>query len=473
MYADKFAICMVREKDLSETGVSSWVPSLAGEGPIYQRIIDAIIEARASGVLRPGDRLLPQRVLAERLGVDLATVTRAFSEARRRNLIDAASGRGTFVTARGIEAPILDLGMNIPPAPFGIALPALIRAGIDTLLKRSSAEALLSYHPGPGSAAERGAAALWLEAAAGERPASDRIAVGSGAQALLTAVLLSQCREGDTVLADALTYPGFIGLARTLRLKLVGVEADAEGMRPDRLEAAAKQGARLLYLNPTLHNPTTLVMPEQRRLDIARIARRAHLTIIEDDPYRPLLGTEVPSSFLALAPDIAFHVATLSKCLSPFLRTAFLAAPSAEALEGVASALRSVTLMAPPLMTSLAAEWVRNGTAAEIVTGVRTEIAARHAIAAALLSGNTHLHAAGFHAWMELDEGQNAASVVETARSRGLAVNSAADFLVGGAAPEAIRIALGAVESRDRLVEALTKLAALVRNLGSQEGAFV
>lgn len=441
-----------------------WIPDLGRQsGPIYLRIVDALAEARASGALRPGDRLPPQRELARRLAIDLTTVSRAFAEARHRNLIDAAVGRGTFVTARGDEAPILDLGMNIPPAPAGLSLPGLIRSGVDAILRRSSAEALLSYQSGPGSPAERGAAALWLQRAAGERLPLDRVGVGAGAQAVLTAVLLTLARPGDAVLTDALTYPGFIEAARMLGLRPVGVEADAEGMRPDRLAAlAGAHRARLVYLNPTLHNPTTLVMPEARRREIVARARAAGLLVIEDDPYSPLLDDAAPPAFLALAPDLTYHVATLAKSLSPFLRTAFLAAPSAGALAGVAQALRSVTLMAAPLMTNLAAEWVRSGVAAQIVAAVRAEVKLRQALAARILPGHMRAHPHALHVWLELRNDAAAARIADTARARGLAVRPAIDFAVGPLPAEAVRISLGAVESRDKLAEALGKLAAMV-----------
>jgi DNA-binding transcriptional MocR family regulator len=460
---------------MNERFEAVWVPALTDRsGPIYLRIVEAIAEARAEGVLRPGDRLLPQRELARRLAIDLTTVTRAFSEARRRNLIDATAGRGSFVTARGEETPILDLGMNIPPPPLGFNLPALIRSGIDAILRRSSAEALLSYHPGPGSPAERGAAAIWLERAAGGRLPLERVAVGAGAQAILAAILLSETAEGDAVLMDALTYPGFAALVRDAGRRPVGVEADGEGMLPGRLSAlAGEHAARLVYLNPTLHNPTVLVMPAGRRRDLAMTAERAGLRIVEDDPYRPLLGEAAPPAFLSLAPRATFHVATLSKSLSPFLRTAFLAAPSAAELDGVARRLRGLTLMAPPLMTSLAAEWIRSGTADGIVAGVRAETAARHAIAAAVLPPSARMHAAGFHAWMELAPGRSAERLVAGARAQALAVSPATDFAVADDPPEAIRIALGAIDSRERLRDALAKLAGTMRQASPAGGALV
>lgn len=440
----------------------SWLAAVgAGGGPIYLRITEALADARASGLLQPGDRLPPQRDLAQALGVDLTTVTRAFMEARRRNLIEAAPGRGTFVTPGGSDEPVLDLSMNIPPAPLGISLPALIRNGIDGLLKRSSAEALLSYHPGPGSPSERAAGSHWI-AGEGERPAVGRMAVGSGAQALLVAAVLTYSREGDVILTDMCTYPGLIALTRALGRRLVGVPGDADGMLPDVLEMQARHcSARLVYLNPTLHNPTTLVMPQTRREEIAATARRLGLTIVEDDPYSKLLPG-APPSLLSLAPDVTIHVVTLAKCVSPFLRTAFLVAPDAEAAERIAAALRGITQMAPPLMTGLAAEWIRNGTAGEIAAAVRAEAMERQRIAAGMLPAGAVTQEASLNVWLPLKDGMDSLDLVRLARRRGLAISPGEEFAVTVSAANAVRISLGAAASRERLSEGLRSLVSIL-----------
>ena len=440
----------------------SWIPVLeAGPRPVYLKIVDALADARSNGRLQPGDRLPPQRELARLLEVDLTTITRAFSEARRRNLIDATAGRGTFVTPGEPEEPVLDLSMNIPPAPAGLNLPALIRAGIEGLLKRSSAEALLSYHPGPGSPAERAAGSSWL-AAAGDRLPVDRVIVGSGAQALLTAVVLSETSEGDIILADTLTYPGLIGLAGATRRRLVAVDNDGEGMRPDDLEEAARRhGARVLYLNQTLQNPTASVMPEGRRRELARMAQKLDLTIVEDDPYSRLLAA-APSAFLKLAPERTFHVATLAKCISPFLRTAFLAAPDAQAAERIAAAIRGTTMMAPPLMTGLACEWLRSGLAGAITAGVRAEAQARQEIARSILPEGFTATDASLHLWYPLPSQLRSAELADIARRRGLAISPAEEFAVGPDFANGFRLALGATPNRERLKEGLQGLASIL-----------
>lgn len=447
---------MNNESDLN------WLSPLEeGPRPIYLRIVDTLAAARASGRLQPGDRLPPQRDLARLLGVDLTTVTRAFTEARRRNLIDATAGRGTFITPGEPEEPVLDLSMNIPPAPSGLNLPALIRSGIEGLLKRSSAEALLSYHPGPGSPAERAAGSLWL-AAAGDRLPAERVAVGSGAQALLAAILLSQTREGDTIATDALTYPGLIALAEATGRRLAGVGGDDDGMRPDHLEESAQRhGARILYLNPTLHNPTASTMPEGRRRDLARMAGKLNLLIVEDDPYSPL-PTASPPAFLSLAPERTFHVATLAKCISPFLRTAFLATPDVEAMERIAAAIRGTTMMAPPLMTGLACEWVRNGLAGEITAAVRAEAEARQKIARKILPAGFASAQSSLHLWYPLGERPRSSELADVARRRGLAISPAEEFSVAPGVADGLRLALGAASSRERLEEGLRSLLSIL-----------
>lgn len=68
----------------------TWVrPFREGAGPLYLQIAQQVREAVDDGVLRPGDRLPPQRDLAQQVGVDLTTVTRAFAELRQAGLLDA------------------------------------------------------------------------------------------------------------------------------------------------------------------------------------------------------------------------------------------------------------------------------------------------------------------------------------------------------------------------------------------------
>ena len=110
---------MPRSKTMQDDEMSGWLPKLKPHaGPRFLQIADALQQAVADGVLNPGDRLPPQRQLAATLDVDLTTVTRAYDEARRRQLLEGRGARGTYVAAPKVElTSVVDLSMNIPPPP--------------------------------------------------------------------------------------------------------------------------------------------------------------------------------------------------------------------------------------------------------------------------------------------------------------------------------------------------------------------
>ncbi len=445
----------------------TWTSRLdPAEGPRYLQIVAQLEGAVATGMLRPGDRLPPQRRLAEHLAVDLTTVTRAFGEARERGLIDAVTGRGSFISARQEqEGPPLDLSMTIPPAPKGLRLGELMQRGIAEILARSDADQLMNYHGGAGSLAERAAGAAWLAPLMGAvQP--QRIAVAPGAQTGLNALLSLLAHPGDVILTEPLTYPGLIGAARQRGLAMVPVASDADGPLPDALdEAASRHGAKLFALTPTLQNPTCITIPERRRQDLVAVARRRDLILIEDDPYSLLAG-DAPPPLAALAPERTWHVSTLSKVLTPGLRTAFVVMP--EGTDGAAflAALRAAALMPAPLMTALATHWIRIGAARDLLEGVRREAAERQSLARGILPATMQGHPHALHVWQPLPAHWARGRLIERAREAGLGVMAADAFSTGGVAPDAIRIALGAIPERARLTEALGLLAGLIRGGG-------
>ena len=150
-----------------------------------------------------------------------------------------------------------------------------------------------------------------------------------GAQHGLACVLRAVTQRGDVILADLITYQGISALCRSQGLDLRGLSIDREGMRPDAFEAAcASSRPRAVFLVPSLHNPTTVTLSEERRRALIATARRHNVLIIEDDVYRPLLTSDIPS-FATLEPELTIHVSRLSKCIAPGLRYGFVVAPRA------------------------------------------------------------------------------------------------------------------------------------------------
>ena len=68
-----------------------------GPVPLHHQVYLDLVSALDSSEWRPGDRLPPERELAQRYGCSLITVRRALSELAREQRIERTRGRGTFV----------------------------------------------------------------------------------------------------------------------------------------------------------------------------------------------------------------------------------------------------------------------------------------------------------------------------------------------------------------------------------------
>lgn len=454
---------MSQLKTMQDPPLPSWLPQLQpGVGPRFLQIADALQQAVADGLLEPGNRLPPQRELAARLEVDLTTVTRAYDEARRRNLLEGRGARGTYVAAPKAElTPVLDLSMNTPPPPDGVDFGDLLKQGLAQVLMRADNELLMTYHLGGGSASDREAGARWIAPMFGSvHP--DQVAVCPGAQAAIAALILVLTEPGDAILVEPTSYPGLRAAATQFGRRVTPVGTDKHGMLPQALEEACRQhSARLVYLNPTLQNPTTVTMPEKRRRELAAVAKRCNARIIEDDPYW-LLAESPPPPIATCAPEHTYYISTLSKCLTPGLRVAFVLVRDPVERARFLAALRSFALMATPLTAALATQWILDGSASTLMQGVRDEARVRHTIARDVLAGRYAPPGDGLHIWVELPSYWRSYQLAQAAESEGLAVVPAEAFTTGGEPDNAIRISLGSVKDRARLRAGLQRLSRLL-----------
>ncbi len=434
------------------------------------RIVDALAADIASGRLVRGQQLPTHRALANALDVDLTTVTRAYGEARRRGLLDAQVGRGTFVsetTARAArDIPFgarIDLSMNVPPQPVEANLDVRIAQGLESIRRESSFSAFLNYQRPGGSDEERAVAARWLRARVpGASP--ERLVVYPGNQAILFNALLSLTSPGDVVLTEALTFPGVKAAAERLGVRLVGVAMDDEGILPDALRAACREHRpRAVYLTPTLHNPTTATLGPQRREIVADIIRRGKTVLIEDDAYGLLEPAASPIA--NLIPERTYLAVGLSKCIAPALRVSYLLAPDAVSEQRMAGNLQATMQMPPPLMVALVTHWIRSRVADKIIVAIRHEATGRQQLARKLLKGvSCAAKSNGHHLWLPLPRQWNRAAFLSHALRHGLAVVGDDAFAVEPASAPAVRVSLGAARNRAELAQALEFLAATLKS---------
>ena len=443
-----------------------WTPRLKpGSGPLYLAIADALQADIASGKLAVGTRLPPQRALADSLGIDFTTVTRAYAEARGRGLLTGKVGQGTFVRAAKAASRTapgegrVDLSMNLPPRFSDAALVGRLWRDIAGL-EEDGLDLLLQYQAPGGALADRRAAVEWLTPRLPDL-AVDRLVIAPGAQSALLAITSLLAAPGDIIAAEALCYPGFRALAAQARFALAPVAMDDEGILPDVLDKLCQQKKpKALYLTPTLHNPTTATMSLARREAVIAVARRRNLVLIEDDAYG-MLAEKSPPPLAALAPDITWHVAGLAKCLSPALRLAYCAAPDVRAALRLAAAIRASAAMASPLTAAIARSWIENGTAAQLLSAIRKESAARRVLAAQFLPSAQVRGSDGFHIWLTLPPPWTRGEFLTRLTPLGIGAVASDAFALTDP-PEALRLGLGAPQTQEELAHGLAVIADLL-----------
>lgn len=445
-----------------------WNPDIGRyAGPRYLALADALTDAVKAGDLPPGTRLPTHRDLAHRLGVSVHTISQAYAEARRRGYIAGETGRGTFVQTLPSAAPdrhildrrhaeVIDLSVIRPIRDAG--LHARLQSVFTELARDESMAHMLSCRPIAGLDAHRAAGATWLTRL-GVDVDADRVVITNGVAHGMTVALSALVEPGAVVATESVTDHGVIALANLLHVRLAGLDTDDEGIRPDALEAACRrQPVKAVVVTPNLTNPTALAMGAERRRDLAQVAARHDVTIVEDDAYGALL-TDRPAPLWTHAPDRTVYLTSLTKPVMAGLRTGYLTAPP-PLIQRIVARVRATSWMATPLPAEIAARWIADGALEAVIADQRGALRARNALAGRLLADAAiRHHATGLHAWLPLPSPWRAENFVSQLRVRHVAVTSAEPFVVGRAAePHAVRLCLGGPDTDDELAAALRRV---------------
>ena len=192
--------------------------------------------------------------------------------------------------------------------------------------------AAIAYGSSEGPHALRAALAERIAAHEGVPLSADEVVVTGGNSQALEQALTVFTAPGDVVLVEDPTYNLALLTMRDHPVDVVGVRHDGEGLDVAALTAildalrADGRGARLLYTIPTFHNPTGACLSHERRVQLAALARREDLTVIEDDVYRELVyDGEAPVSLWSLDHESpVLRLGTFSKSLTPGLRVGWV-----------------------------------------------------------------------------------------------------------------------------------------------------
>lgn len=439
--------------------------------PAYLSLADQIARAISDGKLAAGARLPTHRDLAQDLRLSTQTVSRAYEELIRRGLLSGEIGRGTFVRPPRHEpeppylpernGELIDLSI-LKPVCAAIHQERM-RAALHELAETLPPSALFSFRPNVVFPRHRAVAVEWLKSCGLPGVSPSNVSLTNGATAAMTIALMTAAPVGSTVATEAIGHHTLVPLAAYLGLKLIGLEIDGEGVVPDALERACRDcDVRAVFVQPSAINPTASLMGEKRRREIARLAQRYGVTIIESDVLGPLVESR-PPPIAALAPEHTLYLTSLTKCVVPGLRIGYLVVP--DRLAPAAANRHLVTnWMATPLLAEIATRWIEDGTAKELVAWQRQALRRRHDMASKILGGIPHRsHPNGLHLWVPLN-GHAEDQFVAHARLHGVAVAPGSSFMIPPSAQTpAIRISIGSTDEQE-LRPGLMRLHRLLRS---------
>ncbi|MBU0801567.1 MAG: GntR family transcriptional regulator [Alphaproteobacteria bacterium] len=251
--------------------LTTWKKELDKKGkyPAYKRIAELINEGIESGKLQPQDKLPPMRDLAEALEINYSTASRAYSEAKKRGLIDTTTGAGSFIKGKvpAIKPSLApyEMTMNMVIEP---AIPTLIEEIKDGAFSSIAVADLLSHvrYQDFGGSTETKQCFLTLVQRRVDNATLDRIVSCPGIHGGLVALVTQLCSNEQIICLDSLTYPGIKSIAAQLGKTLFSLERDNDGPLANAFEDACKtHDVAALYINPTMQNPTSASISKSRR----------------------------------------------------------------------------------------------------------------------------------------------------------------------------------------------------------------
>lgn len=444
----------------------AWKPRITGSGkPKYLAFVEALEADIADGTLRHGDRLPPQREIAEALDVTIATVTKAFREALQRGIVTSRTGSGTFVRVGDVggadsDRPQLDLSLNTVPS--GPTKPFLDSA-IEEMGARRAADMLCAYEPATGTEAHRTLMARWLRKRQLSVAPSD-VLVTHGAQHALAACFYAFARSGDTVLCEKWTYAGIRRLADLNHVRIEAVAMDEHGLEPaDLARKLKKTGAKAVICTASVQNPTTASMSAERRRKIIAVCRDHSAVIIEDDIYGMLSGDPLPP-LAALDREVVIHISSLSKCIAPGIRLGTVVA-SERHLASLQNALIALQWTAPSFWLGMFAFMMENGSADRCVAANQKEAMRRLGIFRETTGLKPSTQMASFHIWQAIPESWRLDDFISELLTLGVRVSPGHHFSVDKQTDRDnnfIRICLGGGDGTDLLKEQLSKFRAVM-----------
>lgn len=440
----------------------SWKPDRkALRRPFYLSIAALLEEEIRNSLLAPGTKLPPQRELADFLDINFTTITRAYKLCMAKGLIYAVTGNGTFVSPNAARSITISTD-KIPSEYIDLGFVAsfeqsndIVADMIPMVAGKSYVKELLNYNDPTGIPHQKKAGLNWMERF-GIYSDPEHMAVVSGSQNALAIALVALFEPGNRIATDIYTYSNFIELAKMLHIKLVPISGDQWGMLPEELENQCCQtDIHGIFLMPSCSNPTTVMISDSRKRELASVIRKHQLILLEDDIHAFLTAGIVPGykqPMFSLLPEQTVYICGTSKSICSGLRVAYMVYGDAFRKK-VLQSIFNINVKTSSLDAEIITELILSGKALDIAGRKKQLALAANAIYKECFpEHNLTDHPLSFYRWLPLKKQYDVAQMDSDLERFCVRVFHSNRFLSGKAsARQYLRIALSSTNTLDEL----------------------
>ncbi len=234
-------------------------------------------------------------------------------------------------------------------------------------------------------------------------------------------------------------------------------------MLPNELEKQCTQlNIHGIFLMPSCCNPTTVMMSNARKKEIAAVIRKHRLLLIEDDIHAFMtagLISDYQEPMFNLLPEQSVYICSTSKSICSGLRVAYMVYGDALG-EKIHQAMFNINVKTSSFDAEVITELILSGKAHDIVSQ-KKQLAqsANDMFAEFFPETEVNGHPLSFYRWLSINDDTDALQLETDLKKHGIRAFHSDRFLSGSATPHKhLRVALSSTESLDELRIGLERL---------------
>lgn len=397
-----------------------------------------------------------------------SAATRALRPSEIREILTLTENRKVLSLAGGLPGPEV--------------FPKEDLARIASRVVEELGDSALQYSPTLGVMPFREAVADFVRSKRVKVLTDDRVAVTTGSQEAIYLLAMTLINPKDAIIVESPTYLAALNVFRYHGAEFVSVPLDENGMRTELLEDKIKEArskglnVKLVYTVATCHNPTGVIMPDDRRKELLEVANKYDLLVIEDDPYSFFVFDEVPFTPLKTldSEGRVIYLGTFSKILAPGLRLGYMVADR-QITRAVELAKQMVDLHSSTLSQYIALYALKEGVVERTIQKARVVYREKRDIMVESLEkympegSHWFKPRGGLFAFIYLPEGVDTSDMLPMAIERGVAYVPGRSFFSDGSGVNAMRINFSYLPP-DKLREGIRLIAETAKDYMKSKG---